>query len=107
MKSPARSTSKRRPVAAVWIGFLFLLLAAGTASAGVAPVKGGPAITGYQCLYYPIPYQALGDSIWDCAAGPDGRIYIGMCPEHSGGSAHLFAFDPATRPSRTFSTHRS
>jgi len=97
MKSPARSTSKRRFVAAVWSVFAFLLLlTAGTASVGVAPLKGGPAITGYQCLYYPIPYQELGDSIWDCAAGPDGRIYIGMCSEHSGGSAHLFAFDPAT-----------
>ncbi len=63
---------------------------------GVAPVKGGPDIPGYTCLYYQIPYHKPADSIWDCAAGPDGRIYIGMCSEHSGGSAHLMAFDSVT-----------
>ena len=73
-----------------------LLAAAVSGTDRVAPVKGGPEIDGYECLYYPIPYQKLGDSIWDCASGPDGRIYIGMCSEHSGGSAHLFAFDPVT-----------
>lgn len=76
--------------------FPLLASAAFPAAAGVKPVKGGPEIAGYECLYYPIPYDKLGDSIWDCAAGPDGRIYIGMCSEHSGGSAHLLAFDPAT-----------
>lgn len=63
---------------------------------GVTPLKGGPEIQGYMCLYYQIPHHKLADAIWDCAAGPDGRIYIGMCSEHSGGSAHLLAFDPAT-----------
>lgn len=73
-----------------------LLAAAVSGTDRVAPIKGGPEIDGYECLYYPIPYQKLGDAIWDCAAGPDGRVYIGMCSEHSGGSAHLFAFDPVT-----------
>ena len=62
----------------------------------VTLIGGGPEIPGYKCLFYPIPYDKLADSIWDCAAGPDGKIYIGMCSEHSGGSAHLLAFDPAT-----------
>ncbi|OGD20255.1 MAG: hypothetical protein A2W03_04275 [Candidatus Aminicenantes bacterium RBG_16_63_16] len=75
---------------------LALLAAVVSGQGGVTPVKGGPVIAGYECLYYPIPYQKLGDSIWDCAAGPDGWIYVGMCSEHSGGSAHLIAFDPAT-----------
>jgi len=66
------------------------------AARGVTPIQGGPEIPGYKCLYYPIPYHKLADSIWDCAAGPDGKIYIGMCSEHSGGSAHLTVFDPAT-----------
>ena len=97
MKRPATSISKKRFGAAVWSVFAFsLLLTAGTASAGVTPLKGGPEIDGYRCLYYPIPYPKLADSIWDCAAGPDGKIYLGICSEHSGGSAHLIAFDPAT-----------
>ena len=81
----------------LFLGFFSTLLAAAAFGADrVAPVKGGPEIAGYECLYYPIPYQKLADSIWDCAAGPDGKIYIGMCSEHSGGSAHLIAFDPVT-----------
>lgn len=82
---------------ASWVSFLALLAAIVTPGlAGVTPVKGGPEIDGYRCIYYPIPYPKLADSIWDCAAGPDGKIYLGVCSEHSGGSAHLIAFDPAT-----------
>ena len=89
---------RRLPRTGLWIGLLSLVLTAATAppKGGVAPVSGGPEIAGYKSLYYPIPYHKLADSIWDCAAGPDGKIYIGMCSEHSGGSAHLLAFDPAT-----------
>lgn len=91
------SSGRRLPRFGLLICFLSLLLAsASPGSAGVVPVKGGPEITGYKCLYYSIAYHKLADAIWDCAAGPDGRIYIGMCSEHSGGSAHLMAFDPAT-----------
>jgi hypothetical protein len=90
-------TGKRIGWIIVWSGILSLLAAAAAPGpGGVTPVKGGPQITGYTCLFYPIPYHKLADAIWDCAAGPDGRIYIGMCSEHSGGSAHLMAFDPAT-----------
>ena len=90
-----RGRQRRRLI--LWSGILFALVAAAVSGADrVAPVKGGPEIQGYTCLYYPIPYQKLGDAIWDCAAGPDGKIYIGMCSEHSGGSAHLLAFDPVT-----------
>ncbi len=97
MNTHPHSGGRRPAAAAIPAGFVSAILAAALpVFAGVAPVKGGPEIKGYQCLYYRIPYDRLADSIWDCAAGPDGKIYIGVCSEHSGGSAHLVAFDPAT-----------
>jgi hypothetical protein len=83
------------------IPLILLLIFNVSAQAGIIPVEGGPSIDGFRCLYYPIPCDKLADSIWDCATGPDGRIYLGVCSEHSGGAAHLIAFDPATEEFET------
>lgn len=44
-----------------------------------------PLLTGFQGRYLEFSERPLSDSCWSVQTGPDGRVYIACCIEHSGG----------------------